>query len=121
VDRLKLYSLPVVGGALVTCHVRSRSYNRCMPHKVIHISEAEAAKNFAGVLANVRSGAEVIIEKDKLPVAVVHAPAPSPHTLAERIALLPEDSPAVIDEDFAKDVAAAVESHREPLEPLAWD
>jgi hypothetical protein len=26
-----------------------------------------------------------------------------------------------MDADFAKDVEAAIESHREPLEPPAWD
>jgi hypothetical protein len=36
-------------------------------------------------------------------------------------ALLPEDSTAVIDEDFSRDTAAAVEEHREPLNPPAWD
>jgi hypothetical protein len=35
--------------------------------------------------------------------------------------LLPEDSPATIDEDFARDVAEAVATHREPLNPPAWD
>ena len=35
--------------------------------------------------------------------------------------LLPEHSTATIDPDFARDVEAAVESHREPLEPPAWD
>ncbi len=42
--------------------------------RVIHVSEADAAKDFAGLLARVRSGAEVIIENGKTPVAVVHAP-----------------------------------------------
>jgi antitoxin (DNA-binding transcriptional repressor) of toxin-antitoxin stability system len=42
---------------------------------VIHISEAEAASNFPDVLARVRAGAEFVIESDKLPVAVIHAPA----------------------------------------------
>ena len=36
-------------------------------------------------------------------------------------ALLPEDSTAVMDADFAKDVESAIASHREPLEPPAWD
>ena len=30
---------------------------------------------------------------------------------------MPEDSTATIDPDFAKDVEAAIESHREPLKP----
>jgi len=33
--------------------------------RVIHVSEADAAKDFAGLLARVRSGAEVIIENGK--------------------------------------------------------
>ena len=65
-----------------------------------------------------RAGAEVVIESGKLPVAVIHAPAPSRRTISECIALLPEDSTTVMDADFAKDVEAAIESHREPL---SWD
>ncbi len=96
-------------------------YNRGMAHHVIHISEAEAASDFASVLARVRAGAEIIIESGKLPVAVIHPPAPPHRSISECIALLPEDSTAVMDADFAKDVAAAIESHREALEPPAWD
>jgi antitoxin (DNA-binding transcriptional repressor) of toxin-antitoxin stability system len=47
-----------------------------MAKHVVHISEAEQASNFADVLARVRAGIEVLIESDKLPVAVIHAPAP---------------------------------------------
>ena len=36
-------------------------YNRVVPKQVIHISEAEAARNFADVLARVRAGAEIVI------------------------------------------------------------
>jgi antitoxin (DNA-binding transcriptional repressor) of toxin-antitoxin stability system len=92
-----------------------------MADHVIHISEADAARDFAGLLARVRAGAEVVIESGKLPVAVIHSPVPPRRSIAECIALLPEDSTATIDADFAKDVEAAVESHREPLEPPAWD
>ena len=45
-----------------------------MADHVIHISEAEAANDFAGLLARVRAGAEIVIESGKLPVAVIHAP-----------------------------------------------
>jgi antitoxin (DNA-binding transcriptional repressor) of toxin-antitoxin stability system len=92
-----------------------------MADHVIHISEAEAASDFARLLAWVRAGAEVVIESDKLPVAVVHAPTQSRRTISECVALLPEDSTAVMDADFAKDVEAAIESHREPLETPSWD
>ncbi len=88
---------------------------------MIHISEADAASDFAGLLARVRAGAEIVIESGKLPVAVIHAPVPPRRSISECIALLPEDSTATIDADFAKDVEAAVEGHREPLDPPAWD
>ena len=92
-----------------------------MADRVIHISEAEAASDFPGLLARVRAGAEVVIENGKLPVAVVHAPLPERRTIAECIVLLPENSSATIDADFAKDVEAAVNSHPEPLTPPTWE
>lgn len=82
-----------------------------MAEHIIHITEAEAADNFAALLARVRAGAEVVIERDKYPIAVLHAPTPIRRTIAECIALLPEDSTAVIDEDFVKDIEAVVASH----------
>ena len=87
----------------------------------IHISEAEAASDFAGLLARVRAGAEVIIERNSMPVAVVHTPSPTRRSIEECIAMLPENSPAIIDEDFARDVDDAASAHREPLRPPAWD
>ena len=92
-----------------------------MAHHVIHILEAEAANDFAGLLARGRVGGEIVIESGKLPVAVIHAPVSPRRSISECIALLPEESTATIDPDFARDVEAAVESHREPLAPPAWD
>jgi len=88
---------------------------------VIHISEAEAARNFAGLMARVRAGAEVVIENGTTPIAVMHTPLPPRRSIHECIALLPEESAATIDEDFAKDVQSAIDAHREPLDPPAWD
>jgi len=87
----------------------------------VHISEAEAAGDFAGLIAKVRAGAEVVIESARTPVAVVRAPTPAKRTLAECIAMLPEGSTATIDEDFARDVDAAIDAHREPADATAWD
>jgi antitoxin (DNA-binding transcriptional repressor) of toxin-antitoxin stability system len=87
----------------------------------IHISEAEAARDFAALLARVRGGAEVIIENGSHPVAVMHAPVPPRRSIEECIALLPEDSRATIDENFARDVEEAVAAHRESLNPPPWD
>ena len=92
-----------------------------MAERVVHISEAEAARNFAEVLARVRAGVEVVIESGSLPVAVMHAPVPPHRTISKCLELLPENSTAVMDADFAKDVEATIESHREPLEPPAWE
>jgi antitoxin (DNA-binding transcriptional repressor) of toxin-antitoxin stability system len=88
---------------------------------VIRISEADAARDFAGLMARVRAGVEVVIEDGSVAVAVLHMPVPPRRSIAECIALLPEDSLATIDEDFARDVQEAVAAHREPLNPPAWD
>ena len=87
----------------------------------IHIPESEVAENLVSLLANVRAGSEVVIENDSVPVAVLMAPSSKALTLKERIALLPDNSTAIIDEDFARDVQAAIDAHREPLDSSAWD
>ena len=92
-----------------------------MSKRVIYVSDGEAANDFASLLAHVRAGAEIIIEHDAEPVAVVHAVPPARRTIAECMALLPEDSTATVDPDFARDVEAAVQSHPEPLSPPEWD
>jgi antitoxin (DNA-binding transcriptional repressor) of toxin-antitoxin stability system len=93
-----------------------------MGKNVIHISEAEAATDFASVMSKVRAGAEVVIEKDARPVAVVKAPEPVLWLLSESLRLIRErGSTATLDGGFAKDVEEAIESHREPLDPPAWD
>ena len=57
-----------------------------MADHVIHISENEAASDFASVLARVRAGAEVVIDAagGSQPVAVIHAPAPPRRSWGER-------------------------------------
>jgi antitoxin (DNA-binding transcriptional repressor) of toxin-antitoxin stability system len=87
----------------------------------ITISATEAARDFASVLAHVRAGTKVVIEDGPLAVAVLQDLAPSRRSIEECIALLPEDSPAAIDEDFARDIEEAVAAHREPLDLPAWD
>jgi len=58
-----------------------------MAKEVIHISEAEAANDFAALMARVRAGAKVIIENGTRPVAVLHAAEPVRRTISECIAL----------------------------------
>jgi hypothetical protein len=89
----------------------------------IHIPEAEAARNFAALMAHIQAGADVVIERDALAFAVVRSAAKQPGRLLSEMIASAEarGSTATIDEDFARDVAAAIEAHREPLDPPAWD
>lgn len=97
-------------------------YNRVMAKHVIHISDAEAASDFASLLARARAGAEVVIEHDAQPVAVVQPAEPRVRLLSESLRLAREHaSTATLDADFARDLEEVVNSHREPLNPPAWD
>src|SRR5580658_5212031 len=97
-------------------------YNRGMTKHVIHISDAEAASDFASVLDRVREGAEVVIEHDARPVAVVRPAEPHVRLLSESLRLAREHaSTATLDGDFARDLEEVINSHREPLNPPAWD
>jgi antitoxin (DNA-binding transcriptional repressor) of toxin-antitoxin stability system len=111
--------------SLRTKHQQITVYNRFMAKDVIHISEAEAASDFAALMARVRAGAEVIIESGKRPVAVLHAAEPVRRTISECIALAKtheeETGKApVLDPDFAEDVEEII-SHRKPWNPPAWE
>jgi antitoxin (DNA-binding transcriptional repressor) of toxin-antitoxin stability system len=91
-----------------------------MSEPVLHISDVDADRDLGSLLAKVQAGAEVIIEHDAQPVAVLHAPEPKRRRLSECLELLPKDSTALIDADFARDVEAAVQSHNQPLTPPEW-
>jgi len=98
-------------------------YNLTMAKLVIHISEAEAASDFASLMARVRDGAEVVIEQDARPVAVLRSAEPQPgRLLSESIALAEaHGSTVTLDGDFGRDLEEIINSHREPLNPPAWD
>jgi antitoxin (DNA-binding transcriptional repressor) of toxin-antitoxin stability system len=96
-----------------------------MAKDVIHISEAEAANDFAALMARVRAGADVVIENGERAVAVLHAAEPVRRSISECIALAKlhekETGKApILDPDFAKDVEEVL-SHRRPWNPTAWD
>ena len=102
---------------------QTRRYNRLtVADQVIHISEADAASNFADVLAKVRAGAEVVIESGKLPIAVLRPLEPPVRLLSESLRLAQgHASTSTLDAQFGKDLEAAIESHREALNRPAWD
>ena len=100
-------------------------YNQLMAKEVIHISEAEAASDFASLLDRVRKGAEVVIETDARPVAVLRAAEVVRRTISECIALAEaheeETGKApVLDADFAEDVERIL-SNRKSWNPPAWE
>jgi antitoxin (DNA-binding transcriptional repressor) of toxin-antitoxin stability system len=72
-------------------------------------------------LEKVRKGAEVVVEQNHQPVALLSPAMPVSRKLYEILARIPKDSTAVMDAEFARDVEAAINSHREPLEPPQWD
>ncbi len=87
----------------------------------VHMSEAEVAKNFAAALEKVRQGAEVVVEQDHRPVAVI-TPVKGPgRPIDECIAIAKaRGSGATLDEGFAKDLEEMI-AQRQPLDTSAWD
>ena len=98
-------------------------YNQGVTKRVIHISEAEAAADFGSLMARVRSGTEVVIEDNARPVAIVRpASEPALRLLSESLRLAREHGSMVtLDGDFGRDLEEIINSHREPLNPPAWD
>jgi antitoxin (DNA-binding transcriptional repressor) of toxin-antitoxin stability system len=91
----------------------------------IRISEAEAAGDFAGLMAHVRSGAEVVIESGAAPVALVRAAAPPRRSISESIALAEARARELgyeprMDPEFAADMEEIIRN-RKPRDTSAWD
>jgi antitoxin (DNA-binding transcriptional repressor) of toxin-antitoxin stability system len=79
---------------------------------VLRISEADLARDVRAVLDRVQSGAEIIVERDAQPVAVLRAAEPRRRKLSEIAAALAQGSTAVVDPCFAQDVQAVIDRHR---------
>jgi antitoxin (DNA-binding transcriptional repressor) of toxin-antitoxin stability system len=95
-----------------------------MAKQVIHMSEAEAANDFATVLARVRAGAEIVIG-GREPIVVVRAEPVHGRLISECIALAKAHEEEtgktpILDPDFAADVEEIVKS-RKPWNPPAWE
>jgi prevent-host-death family protein len=97
-----------------------------MAKDVIHISDAEAANDFAAILERVSAGTEVIIERNSRPVAVVRqVEGPHGRLLSESIARAEAHSKELgyeptMDADFAADLREIINS-RKPRDLSAWD
>lgn len=100
--------------------MRITTYTQGMAKHVIHISDAEAASDFASLLARLREGVEVIIEHDARPVAIICPAEDHVRLLSESLRLAQEHgSTATLDGDFGRDLEEIINSHREPLNPPA--
>ncbi len=92
----------------------------------VHITEAELVRDIHAVLAQVQEGVEVIVEQNHRAVAVIKTPQGPGRKISECIALAKAYEEKlgyapVPDADFARDVQAAIDAHREPLNPPSWD
>jgi len=58
-----------------------------MSKRAIHLSEAEVASDLPSLLARVRAGAEVVIERDAEAVAVIRRAARTVRLLSESLRL----------------------------------
>ena len=82
---------------------------------IVRISEAELARDLHAVLAKVQQGIEVVVEQDHRPVAVIKPSQPARRMISEVVSdLKTRGSTAVIDDDFARDVAEGIQAHRQP-------
>lgn len=86
------------------------------------ITEAELARDIHAVLAKVRDGAEILIEEDHRPVAVIRAPHRSGRLVSEILRQAKErNSTVTLDPDFGKDLEAVIASHQQPWNPPSWE
>lgn len=89
---------------------------------MLHITEAELARDVHAVLDKIQQGAEVIVERNARPVAVIKLAQFRGRPIDECIALAKaRGSRATLDDDFAQDLEEVINSHREPLSPPSWD
>ncbi len=91
----------------------------------LHLSEAEVVRDIQAILEKVRQGAEVVVEHNHQPVAVLRPAAPPRRTISECIALAEQRErergyAVALDPDFAADVEQIIRD-RQSWNPPAWD
>jgi antitoxin (DNA-binding transcriptional repressor) of toxin-antitoxin stability system len=92
---------------------------------VLHVSEADAVRDFAALLRRVQAGTDVVIERDAQPLAIIRAATPKRRTISECIAMAEAhergsgDNP-VLEPDFAAHVEEIVRD-RKPWNSPNWD
>ena len=88
----------------------------------LHITEADFARDPYAVLAKVEAGVEVIVERDRRPVATIQSPKRSGRPISECIASArASGSKAILDGGFGKDVEEGIIERSQPWNPPSWD
>lgn len=82
---------------------------------ILHVTDAEFVNAPEAVLRRVQSGTEIVVERNAKPVAVIRGVVPPRRTISECVSLLPAESEATIDDEFAQDVATASDCLDRPL------
>jgi antitoxin (DNA-binding transcriptional repressor) of toxin-antitoxin stability system len=81
---------------------------------VIHISESEAVRDLPALLDRVREGAEILIESDDQPIAVLRSPNhnPGPIRLSEALRRAEaRGSKVTLDDQFGRDLEEVIRSN----------
>lgn len=91
----------------------------------VHMTEAELARDLHAVLEQVRQGAEIVVDRNDQPVAVIKPPQPVRRTLSDLIRLAEQREKergyaVTLDPDYAADVEEIVRA-RKPWTPRPWD
>jgi antitoxin (DNA-binding transcriptional repressor) of toxin-antitoxin stability system len=96
-----------------------------MSIRAVHIPETEAARDLPGLLARVRAGEEIVIEKEASPAVVLRVVVePLGRLLSESIALAEAHAKELgyephMDAEFAADLKEIIRN-RKPRDPSAW-
>ena len=93
---------------------------------IVHIPESEAARDLPGLLARVRAGEEIVIEKEASAAVLLRvAVEPRGRLLSESLALAEAHAKEigfepVMDPEFAADLEDIIRN-RKPRDTSAWD
>lgn len=97
-----------------------RQSGKILSRNVFHVVGNDVPN--ASRLAEVRRGAEVVVEQDHRAVAFIRPSASAGRLMPEVIAALEaRGSGAAMDEDFARDIEEGIQRQRQPWNPPAWD
>ena len=91
------------------------------PMAALYVSELEAIKELPRLLAQVERGDDVIIERGDEPVALLTKAKAVKRSFEETVQRLRESARVNVDNEFAADVQAAIEEHRQPHTYPAWE